>query len=95
MLAWRRRPETWPVILNLTPSKEKSIPWFLAQDWLRRAQAVVFILQLRDAPGDDKAKNEENFRALMRLLTEKKIVSVNFNALRGYNDGLEGCTNVR
>lgn len=62
-------------MLSLTPSKEKMVPWFILQDWVKRSNAVMFILQPRDVGGEDKTKNEENFRALIRLLLEKKIVS--------------------
>jgi len=80
------RQYSWPIVLTLTPSKERAIPWFLMQDWLKRTNGIAFMLQPRDSPGDDKAKNEDHFRQLIRLLTEKKIY-----ALSGWqiNDGKE------
>ncbi|KAH8093711.1 hypothetical protein BXZ70DRAFT_948920 [Cristinia sonorae] len=70
------RPETWPMMLSLAPSKERAVPWFLLQDWLKRTGAVAFVLQPRDMAGEDKVRNEEHFRALMRLLAEKKIYAL-------------------
>ncbi|TCD65559.1 hypothetical protein EIP91_002523, partial [Steccherinum ochraceum] len=78
------RKDFWPSTWNLQPSKEKAIPWYLSQDWIKRVNCVPFMLQPRDVPGEDKAKNEEHFRALVRLLVEKKIY-----ALSGW-PGLEG-----
>ena len=70
-----RRPDTWPSILSLAPSQHRAVPVQVLQGWLARQKCVpLAVLQNTQAP--DPKKNEEHFRSLLRLLTDKNVVSV-------------------
>ena len=70
-----RRSETWPAMMSLTPSPHTAVPQEMLTQWLRRHKYVPCIFQVLPNLPDAKT-NEDNFRGLLRLLTEKNIVRV-------------------
>ncbi|KAI0656488.1 hypothetical protein C8Q70DRAFT_337759 [Cubamyces menziesii] len=69
------RPDTWPSILSLAPSQHRAVPVQILQGWLARQKCVpLAVLQNTQAP--DPKKNEEHFRSLLRLLTDKNVYAL-------------------
>ena len=70
----------WPTALQLSPSQHNPVPVQLLIQWASRQQCLPLqVLQHPQAP-DPKA-NDEHFRALHRLLTEKNVVRVSSSLL--------------
>ena len=69
-----RQLNTWPSVMSLMPSRELALPLVVLQDWLKRHKTIVFPLQSHARSGDAK-QNEDSFKILGRLLSEKNIVS--------------------
>ncbi|KAI0327020.1 hypothetical protein GY45DRAFT_1309435 [Cubamyces sp. BRFM 1775] len=69
------RPETWPSLLSLAPSQHRAVPVPILQGWLARQKCVpLAVLQNTQAP--DAKKNDEHFRSLLRLLTDKNVYAL-------------------
>ena len=70
----------WPTALQLSPSQHNPVPVQLLIQWASLQQCLPLqVLQHPQAP-DPKA-NDEHFRALHRLLTEKNVVRVSSSLL--------------
>lgn len=69
-------PSTWPTSLTLSPSTDPIVDIPDLQFWAKRTKALLCTFQAH-ARNVDTQINERNFRALIELLTQKKIVSSN------------------
>lgn len=58
--------------MQLTPSREQVVPIHLLTDWMKKHQCIAF--NMTPLP-DSNIDSAENIKALIRLLTEKNIVS--------------------
>ena len=70
----RSMPATWPPNLMLTPSREPAVSVQDMQIWAKRTNALLCTLQAH-ARSVDQETNERNFRALIELLAQKRMVS--------------------
>ncbi|KAI0353703.1 hypothetical protein OH77DRAFT_1426950 [Trametes cingulata] len=71
----RMRPEAWPPVLSLAPSQHHAVSLRVLQQWLLRHPCVPLVIKTSTQVPDVKA-NEEDFRALIRLLVEKNLYAL-------------------
>lgn len=67
-----RNTSNWPRQIQLNPSREQAVPLPVLTEWMKKHQCIAFAVTPLPDLGMDSA---ENHKALVRLLTEKNIVS--------------------
>ncbi|KAI0951598.1 hypothetical protein AcW1_008602 [Taiwanofungus camphoratus] len=60
---------TWPDAMTLTSSKDHTVPFIVLQEWMRKHKASLVYITAEQ--GLDAGSNEENFKALARVLHER------------------------
>lgn len=63
--------------MHLSPSREQAVPINMLQEWMKKHLCMPFSINPipNGNPTELGGSNEENYKALIRLLTEKNIVS--------------------
>ncbi|PSR88737.1 hypothetical protein PHLCEN_2v5088 [Hermanssonia centrifuga] len=73
------RADNWPSSMTLTSSPEPAAPLPMLNEWIKKHNCAPFPIQI--LPGGDAPHNNENqYKALVRLLAEKNVY-----ALAGWN----------
>lgn len=62
--------------MAISPSRERAVPVPVLQEWMKKHKCNLFGMHALPQTPDTKAMNEESFKTLWRLLTEKGIVSL-------------------
>ncbi|KAI9001451.1 hypothetical protein BD414DRAFT_574886 [Trametes punicea] len=69
------RAETWPAVLSLAPSQHHAVPVGILHAWMQRQKCIPLVVHAT-TDGQDAKKNDEHFRSLLRLLTEKNVYAL-------------------
>ncbi|KAI0762050.1 hypothetical protein BC629DRAFT_1597128 [Irpex lacteus] len=67
---------SWPSLMAISPSRERAVPVPVLQEWMKKHKCNLFGMHALPQTPDTKAMNEESFKTLWRLLTEKGIYAV-------------------
>ncbi|KAI0346315.1 hypothetical protein BDW22DRAFT_742100 [Trametopsis cervina] len=68
--------EHWPHSMAIAPSRERAVSPPVLQEWLKKHQCTLLNLAPIPQSAETKALNEDCFKTLFRLLTEKGIYAI-------------------
>ncbi|KLO18412.1 hypothetical protein SCHPADRAFT_993633 [Schizopora paradoxa] len=69
------RPDLWPPVLTLSPSKEQAVPVIDLKNWVVQHKAQVCTITAKiDVP--NPVINDANFKSLVALLVEKRVYAI-------------------
>ena len=71
--------------MPLTPSREQAVPIPQLQEWTKKHNPIPLSIASVPNTGEPGSTSEENYKALIRLLQEKKLVSMQLDFV-SYDD---------
>jgi hypothetical protein len=64
--------------MGISPSKDRAVPQPHLLEWLKKHKCHVLNIFPLSQQSETKAANEDSFKTLYRLLSEKNIVSISW-----------------